>query len=1211
LHSDKKIIDQGFVTGELSSMFISKLSNKRTRILLRIGLSISFVLLIAIALTFPSHSGAKLQPLQQATIAKKAQRARFVPGEVIVRYRSESMATHKAGALSLTAQDGRLLRMQVENFDGSQLVPGLRIAHLIEGDTLEAVTALRQQPDVLYAEPNYILKAAVTPNDTQFVAGHQSSMTTIGAPQAWNTQTGSSGVVVGVVDQGIDTSHLDLAANIWTNPSPGSVAGITGDLHGYNFVNNSGTVFAGGSGSDSETHASHVAGIIGAVGNNNKGVAGVNWSVGLMSLKFLDSDGLGNTADAIRACTYAKQMRDLWETAPVHTKGANIRVLNASFAGAASTQSFIDSLSALNNAGILFVAAAGNTTEDGTREPDSDLVPTFPASFNIPNVIAVAATDQSDALANSFSHFGATSVDLAAPGDTVLSTTPHCSDPGPPPKPCQPDFSDPNGDTYTFFSGTSMSAPHVSGAAALLWAQNPNLTVAQVKSLLLLDGDVRPSLIDTTLTGRRLNVANSFQTLAENDTTAPGAVSNFHINSQNGRTLTVGWTASGDDGLAGQASLYQLNFTDGVSGQVTPLKGLIPMASGSGQIATVTIPYRHTAGTLSLLEFDNAGNAGIPMMLPIGIPQSAGDPYTTSTGSTAGLTTGGTNLNPNADDQYLELFLPNGFTFPFFGTNYDTLTLSTNGAIYFGDPPKERLDHSADDVPSSPSKLGGYRAIAGLWDDLDLRVSARPDAGIYEIINPGQVIFRWQGKPCNFDGNICVGGADVNFEVELNSNGIIKTRYGSGNTGLLPTVGIGGGGQEAYFIPTLTSEDGKINLTNAPQVTFAPRAETVSAIQFSQSTFSVNETTSGVTVNVTRTGDASSVATVKYSTSDQAGASPCGTIGTTASSRCDYLTTLGTLRFATGETSKSITIPLINDIYTENPETFTISLSAPVGATLGATASATITINDGGAETGSNPIDTASFFVRQHYIDFLNREPDTSGLNFWTNQITSCGSDAACVEIKRINVSAAFFLSIEFQETGYLVYRIYKAGLGNPNLDPVPINFNGFLIDTQQIGQGVQVGIGDWQNQLESNKQAYALDFVQRPEFQARYPSSMTATQIVSLMNSNAGNVLSADESTNLINLLGATPNDLSKRAAVLRAVAEDPDLRTAETNKAFVLMQYFGYLRRSPNEAPDSDFSGFNFWLGKLNQFNGNFVQAEMVKAFIVSTEYRGRFGP
>ncbi len=259
-----------------------------------------------------------------------------------------------------------------------------------------------------------------------------------------------------------------------------------------------------------------------------------------------------------------------------------------------------------------------------------------------------------------------------------------------------------------------------------------------------------------------------------------------------------------------------------------------------------------------------------------------------------------------------------------------------------------------------------------------------------------------------------------------------------------------------------------------------------------------------------------------------------------------------------------------------------------------------------------NPIDGAGFFVRQHYVDFLNREPDTSGLNFWTGEITQCGTDAACTDLKRINVSAAFFLSIEFQETGYLVYRVYKSGFGNLSASvPVPVRFNEFLRDTQQIGQGVQVGVGNWQAQLEANKQAYALAFVQRPEFLVAFPGSLTADQFVTQLDSNAGGVLSAGEKANLVAVLGGTPADVTKRASVLRSVAEDTDLKNAEFNKAFVLMQYFGYLRRNPNDAPDSDFSGYNFWLGKLNQFNGNFVNAEMVKAFITSIEYRRRFAP
>ncbi len=254
-----------------------------------------------------------------------------------------------------------------------------------------------------------------------------------------------------------------------------------------------------------------------------------------------------------------------------------------------------------------------------------------------------------------------------------------------------------------------------------------------------------------------------------------------------------------------------------------------------------------------------------------------------------------------------------------------------------------------------------------------------------------------------------------------------------------------------------------------------------------------------------------------------------------------------------------------------------------------------------------NPIDRAGFFAHRHYVDFLNREPDAAGLDFWTREITSCGTDQQCIEIKRINVSAAFFLSIEHQETGFLVYRMYKAAYGNLPGAPVPVTRNEFVPDSLQISQGLIVGEPGWEQLLENNKNAFAAEFVARTRFTNAYPQTLTAAQFVDTLNQNAGGVLSNTERDQLVNdLAGGTKT----RAQVLRAVAEDQDLKNAEFNKAFVLMQYFGYLRRNPNDPPDNNFDGFDFWLNKLNQFNGNFVNAEMVKAFISSIEYRRRFG-
>ena len=268
------------------------------------------------------------------------------------------------------------------------------------------------------------------------------------------------------------------------------------------------------------------------------------------------------------------------------------------------------------------------------------------------------------------------------------------------------------------------------------------------------------------------------------------------------------------------------------------------------------------------------------------------------------------------------------------------------------------------------------------------------------------------------------------------------------------------------------------------------------------------------------------------------------------------------------------------------------------------------------ANNCTNVIDDADFFVRQHYADFLNRQPDAAGLSFWTNQITSCGADAACIEVKRINVSAAFFLSIEFQETGYLVYRTYKASYGNlttPAGAPVPVRFEEFLPDTQQISQGVVVNAPGWEQQLENNKVAFFLDFVSRMRFMSNYPNAMSPAAFVDTLFNRAGVTPTTTERDAAINEFGSQPDtvELAARARALRRVAENATLGQQEKNKAFVLMQYFGYLRRNPYDPPEQtlDYSGYNFWLNKLNQFNGNFVNADMVKAFITSGEYRQRF--
>jgi hypothetical protein len=401
-----------------------------------------------------------------------------------------------------------------------------------------------------------------------------------------------------------------------------------------------------------------------------------------------------------------------------------------------------------------------------------------------------------------------------------------------------------------------------------------------------------------------------------------------------------------------------------------------------------------------------------------------------------------------------------------------------------------------------------------------------------------------------------------------------------------------------------------------------------STVQFNSSTTSITEGTGGssveATVMVTRSGDTSFPASVNYATGDSSGANGCGVINGSASSRCDYIATSGTLNFAANQNSATITIPITYDSYLEGAETFTVNLSAPVGlnAGLGSPSTITITINDSGF-SGPNQIDNAGFFVREQYVDFLNREPDAGGLAFWTDQMTHCGNPD--LNVCRINVSAAFFQSIEFQDTGFLVYRIYKTafgdGSGSSNLTGTPrtisvpvIRLNQFLPDTQRIGQGVVVNVGNWQQQLEANKVSFAEEFVQRPSFLSRYPLTMTPAAFVDALNATAasGAASGAVPPATRDQLVSDLNAGIQTRAQVLLAIAGNSNMVSAEKNRAFVLMQYFGYLRRNPNDAPDIglDYTGYEFWLNKLNQFNGNFVAAEMVNSFLVSDEYRRRFG-
>jgi hypothetical protein len=388
-----------------------------------------------------------------------------------------------------------------------------------------------------------------------------------------------------------------------------------------------------------------------------------------------------------------------------------------------------------------------------------------------------------------------------------------------------------------------------------------------------------------------------------------------------------------------------------------------------------------------------------------------------------------------------------------------------------------------------------------------------------------------------------------------------------------------------------------------------------SLLQFTQTTPVVQEDVTAVTLTVQRTGDTSGPVTVDYATANG-----------TASERSDYTTAVGTLRFAAGETAKTLDILISEDSFVEGNETFTVSLSNPAGgATLScASAVATVQITDDATEPTTNAIDDPNVFVGQHYHDFLNRQADPAGQAFWANQIIACGTDAGCIDRTRTNVSAAFFLSIEFQQTGFLVFRFYKATYtdspGRPRGMP---RYREFLRDTREIGRNVVVNQAGWEQTLEANKQEFARQFVQRPEFVAQFPLSMTAAQFVDKLFLNSEATPTQAERDAAIAAFGAGGTD--GRAAALRSVADSGSVYNRQFNPAFVLSQYIGYLRRNPNDAPELglDYAGYDYWLAKLNQFSlpaedvrnpdtaeRRVQRAEMVRAFILSFEYRGRFG-
>ena len=480
---------------------------------------------------------------------------------------------------------------------------GLLRLHSSRKNVATLVSELSARSDVEYAEPNYIVHTTAIPNDPRFgeLWGLQNTGQTIqgfpgipgadiSATAAWDISTGSRANVAAVIDTGIDYRHPDLAANVWSAPAAFTVTiggqSITcpAGSHGFNAITNVCDPL------DDNNHGSHVSGTIGAVGNNGTGVVGVNWTASIMAGKFLDATGTGTIANAINAIEFVVQAK----LAFAATGDANVRVLSNSWGGGAFSQALLDEINRADANDMLFVAAAGNS---GTP---NDLFPQYPASYNTPNVVAVAATDNTDSLAF-FSNFGPNTVHLGAPGVDVLSTT--------------------IGGTYAYFSGTSMATPHVSGAALLVLSKC-SLNTASLKTLLLNNVDPIPSLSGLTVTGGRLNVNKAIRacatpvnpdfalsaTPASQTVTQGGSTSyNLSISPSGGFTGLVTFSASGLS-TAATASFSPNPASSSSTMTVSTDAATTPVGSFAVTITSVSGTLAHTTSVTLVVNAAPAPN---------------------------------------------------------------------------------------------------------------------------------------------------------------------------------------------------------------------------------------------------------------------------------------------------------------------------------------------------------------------------------------------------------------------------------------------------------------------------------------------------------------------------------------------------------------------------------------------------------------------------
>lgn len=513
-----------------------------------------------------------------------------VPGQMIIRFKAEVTPEQVS---DFYAQYGLAEKANLDH-NATDRDPGQRLVAVQAEVKPSFIELLAADERIAYAEPNYLIHVDKAPNDPDYskLWGLNNTGQTggtnnadINAPEAWEVNTGSADVIVGVIDTGIDPKHEDLAKNMWVNPGecPGGTCNANGkdddnngyvdDFNGINTIDDSNNIM------DDYGHGTHVAGTIGAVGDNSLGVVGVNWKVKLIACKFLGASGSGTVAGAVKCFNYFRDLKTKYKQ--------NVVLTNNSWGASVFSQALYDSMAGPDQP--LHVCAAGNSNTDR---------PHYPSGFDLEHVISVAATDHNDNYA-SFSNYGTPHVDLAAPGVDIYSTVPTGDCP----------ICDPSG--YTAISGTSMATPHVAGVAALLWAQYPKLTREQIKGRLLSAVDPLKDRSKLTLTNGRLNVLNTM----ENDIIPPATVTNLSVAGVLMTRVKLTWTATGDDGMTGLANSYDIRYSptpisDANWDRATPATAVpSPQKPGTTESFAVTNLEPGKTYYFALKVLDNAGNS--------------------------------------------------------------------------------------------------------------------------------------------------------------------------------------------------------------------------------------------------------------------------------------------------------------------------------------------------------------------------------------------------------------------------------------------------------------------------------------------------------------------------------------------------------------------------------------------------------------------------